>query len=143
MKEKPSLVWKPEFLLGIDSLDRQHKRIFDCLFAIENSMEKRDPWHIVEWFIADLDSTITSHCVAEETLLEVFAYPDIEQHRAQHGRLRAGIKELERALRESMSPQALVPYFEHWFVKHVLSEDLGYVEYLKPLISASGSRSPC
>ncbi len=137
MSGKSSLLeWKREFLIDIEPLDRQHRDIFECLLAIENAMVKRDPWHIVEWFIANLEITIATHIVAEETLLEIFGYPCIDHHRTQHGRLKAGIRELERSIQQTMSPETLVPYFEQWFVYHVLSEDKEYVGYLKPFISA-------
>ena len=136
MSRPTPLVWKSEFLVGIEPIDRQHKVIFDSLLAIENSLDKRDPWHIVEWFITELEKSIVSHFLAEETLLELFQYPQIELHRAQHSKLKAGIKELEQTLKQSMSTTALVPYFEQWFIKHVLAEDRGYVAHLKPRMPA-------
>jgi hemerythrin len=142
MSKSNQLVWKKEFLLGIEPLDRQHKSIFECLLALENSIEKRDPWNVVGWLIADLGNKLAAHISAEETLLEIVAYPGLVSHRAQHGQISTAIKELERALIKSMTSDALVPFFEQWFVCHVLSDDRSFIEYLKPIIRNSRSQFP-
>ena len=42
------------FAIGIEVIDNQHKEIFEHLLAIENSVAKRDPWHIQQFFLAQL-----------------------------------------------------------------------------------------
>ena len=42
--------WDSSFETGIDAIDNQHKKIFEHLLAIENSIAKRDPWHILHFF---------------------------------------------------------------------------------------------
>ncbi len=128
--------WKDEFLLGIDAIDSQHKTIFEHLLALENSIDKRDPWHIVQYFLAEIRESLKFHLAVEDALLEILAYPDLEKHRTTHNRLIGGVGDMERRVKDavvnkSCSSEPLVGFFEQWFVSHVLSDDLEYTDYVK------------
>lgn len=127
--------WKAEYSIGIAAIDRQHHKIFELLLAVENAMVKRDPWHILQYHLAQLREYIAFHFAVEESLLEILGYGEIGPHREAHGRLENTLRELERQLKERPSPEVLVEFFQRWFVSHVLHEDVRYVELLKDKLS--------
>ena len=123
--------WNSSFAIGIDAIDKQHQNIFEHLLAIENSIAKRDPWHILHFFLIQLADYVKFHMAVEEALLEIIRYPDIAHHCDMHARLIDRIDELEDQLRQQVSADKLVGFFEDWFVSHVLSSDREYVAYVK------------
>ena len=123
--------WNSTFAIGIEAIDKQHQTIFEHLLAIENSIAKRDPWHILHFFLIQLTDYVKFHLAVEEALLEIIRYPEIAHHRDMHARLIDQIDELEDQLRQQVSAERLVGFFEDWFVRHVLSSDREYVAYVK------------
>lgn len=123
--------WDGSFAIGIDAIDEQHKKIFEKLLAIENSVAKRDPWHILRFLISQLGDYMKFHLAVEEALLEITHYPDLQEHRDEHAKIVQLIAELEDKLERNPSAENLVGFFENWFVRHVLNRDRDYAAYLR------------
>lgn len=123
--------WNNSLAIGIDAIDAQHKKIFEHLLAIENSVTKRDPWHILRFLLAQLADYMKFHLAVEEAMLEIVRYPDRARHIGSHAEIMAQIAELEAGLERNGSPDNLVRFFENWFARHVLNEDRNYAEYLR------------
>ena len=134
--------WNSSFAIGIEAIDIQHRKIFEHLLAIENSVAKRDPWHILHFFLTQLAESVKFHLSVEESLLEIIRYPDLAHHRDSHAGLLEQIVELENKLQKSASGDSLVGFFEVWFVRHVLSADREYAAYIKEEFPALMNRSP-
>lgn len=122
--------WDSSFAIGIEVIDNQHKQIFEHLLAVENAVVKRDPWHIVRYHLAQLQNCMKLHLAVEEALFEIVGYPERADHEDAHTRLIAEIAKLEDQLQDNGSAQALIGFFEHWFVDHVLNTDRKYAAYV-------------
>lgn len=123
--------WDTSFALGIDVIDQQHRKIFEHLLALENSVAKRDPWHILHFFMTQLAEYMKFHLAVEDALLEIIGYPDRGDHSASHARLLEQLETLESELKRNAVGGSLVHFFEDWFVRHVLAGDRGYAAYVK------------
>lgn len=131
--------WDSSFAIGIEVIDNQHKKIFEHLLAIENSVTKRDPWHILRFFLTQLAEYMKFHLAVEEALLQIIRYPDYAEHCAEHARLMDQIAELQDQLEQAGLPRTpggkpvpaenLVAFFEDWFIRHVLRSDREYAAY--------------
>ncbi len=124
-----TITWKPDFLTGINAIDSEHHEIFDRLLAVEHAMVKRDPWHIMQFLLADVAHAMKFHFAVEEALLEMIGFPEREAHRQLHLKLTLELTELERKIKKDNSPTDLVHFFEEWFVKHVLVEDRRFIDF--------------
>ena len=134
--------WNSTFAIGIEAIDKQHQEIFQHLLAIENAIAKRDPWHILHFFLTRLEDYLKFHLAVEEALLEIIRYPEIAHHRELHVRLIDQVAVLEDQLRKQGSSDLLVGFFEDWFVKHVLRSDREYAAYVEKQFPALfGTRS--
>lgn len=134
--------WDSSFAIGIEEIDNQHKKIFEHLLALENSVEKRDPWHILHFFLTELTEYMRFHLAVEEALLEIIRYPDRASHCDSHARLMEQIAKLEEQLKSKATGDNLVGFFEDWFVRHVLASDREYVAYIsKTFPGVVGKRS--
>lgn len=123
--------WDSSLAVGIEPIDDQHKKIFECLLAIENSIIKRDPWNILRFFLSQLAESMKFHVAVEEALLEVIRYPGLRDHHESHRRIITLMSELEDKLQRTPSGESLVAFFEDWFLRHVLSNDREYVSYIQ------------
>lgn len=135
--------WDSSFAIGIEAIDSQHRKIFEHLLAIENSVAKRDPWHILHFFLTQLTEYMKFHLAVEEALMEIIKYPDRAAHCDAHATLIDQIAKLEDQLKNKASGQNLVGFFEDWFVRHVLASDRDYASYIArefPALSNSPHR---
>ena len=123
--------WNSSLAIGIDAIDAQHKKIFEHLLALENSVAKRDPWHIVRFLVSQLAEYMKFHLAVEEAMLEIVRYPQHADHGKAHAKIMDQIAELERRLQRMGSEENLVSFFEDWFIRHVLSDDRQYADYVK------------
>jgi hemerythrin-like metal-binding protein len=122
--------WDSSFSIGIEAIDNQHKRIFEHLLALENSVAKRDPWHILHFFLTELTEYLKFHLAVEDALLEILRYPDRGEHSGSHSRLLEQIAKLDDQLQRKATEENLVGFFEDWFVRHVLASDRDYAAYV-------------
>lgn len=123
--------WKDSFAIGIDTIDAQHKKIFERLLAIENSIAKRDPWHVLRFLVEQLTEYMKFHLAVEEALLEVIKFPGRKEHVEAHAGIVEKMAELERGLKENTSADPLLRFFEGWFLRHVLDADRDYVAFIR------------
>lgn len=132
--------WDDSFAIGIEAIDNQHKKIFEHLLALENSVIKRDPWHILRFFVAQLSEYMQFHLAVEEALLEIVGYPDRSAHGDSHAKLVAQIASLEEKLKANANGESLVGFFEDWFIRHVLSSDRHYASFVKREFASLAAR---
>lgn len=128
--------WDGSLAIGIKVIDEQHRKIFEKLLAIENSVTKRDPWHILRFLLSQLADSMKFHLAVEEALLEVTHFPGLQEHRDSHAKIIELMDDLETKLQRSGSGDNLVGFFENWFVHHVLSNDREYAAYMKKAFPA-------
>ncbi len=141
-EKEDTMKWDRSFEIGIEAIDNQHKKIFEHLLAIENSVAKKDPWHILHFFLTQLTEYMKFHLAVEEALLEIVRYPDREAHCASHARIIEQMATLEDQLKNKPSGKNLVGFFEDWFVRHVLASDRDYAAYVaKEFPALSGAAS--
>ncbi len=132
--------WDDSFAIGIEAIDNQHRKIFEHLLALENSVIKRDPWHILRFFLAQLSEYMQFHLAVEEALLEIVGYPARSAHGDSHAKLIAQIASLEEKLKTNATGENLVGFFEDWFIRHVLSSDRDYAAYVKREFASLAAR---
>lgn len=123
--------WNNSLAIGLEVIDDQHRKIFEHLLALENSVAKRDPWHILRFLLSQLAEYMKFHLAVEECLLEVVRYPKRADHCQAHARIMEQIAELENELKKTGSETNLVKFFEDWFLRHVLGDDREYAAYVK------------
>jgi hemerythrin-like metal-binding protein len=133
--------WNNSLAIGIEAIDNQHKQIFEYLLAIENSVAKRDPWHILRFLLSQMAEYMKFHLAVEEAMLEIVRYPQRAEHGQAHAKIMEQIAELEKQLQKTGSGTDLVNFFEYWFIRHVLADDRQYAAYVREEFPALVGRS--
>ena len=134
--------WNSQLALGINAIDFQHRTLLrmtndlftGCLYGSKIAGQ---------YFQSTVHQTvdyIRRHFITEEHLMEAIAYPQLAEHRRQHG---AFIKELLIHVRKFEAGAQLIPYhfvryLRDWILSHIAIMDKKYSDYYKRH-SAAGS----
>lgn len=131
-RKSKQLVWKEEYSVGVEILDKDHKKLIMLLnqftTAYDYAMSEEYERHTLEQLI---DYT-KYHFTREESLLSESNYGDIDAHKKQH---RMMIDEVERFVKlydeQGHAVLAQVSDFlSRWLINHINGTDKEYSEHL-------------
>lgn len=118
------LEWKPEYLLGNDVVDAQHRQIFEYynnICGTEPQSIDRD--RLLDEFVA----FAIEHFAEEEGLMERAHYQPalFAHHKASHERILQSLLGLR-----TKSVDEILEFFGAWLVDHMLIEDRRLEDWL-------------
>ncbi len=125
--------WTDDFMIGIPEIDMQHRSLINSLNKL---IEKYDanPGEIKE-ILDFLVDYVLLHFETEETLMEKYNYPDMEEHVKEH---RAFTKDINKFMDDFImlgpSPEMEKRIEEglvSWIENHILNVDKKMGQYLK------------
>lgn len=127
------LVWKDEYNIGVDVIDKEHQRLFKIinkLFAFSNE-EKKSQWACQEGIKYFKDHTV-KHFAEEEKYMASINYEGLSTHRLLHRGFRKNtLPALEAELEQSKYSACSVNHFlgvcAGWLIGHTLTEDRAIV----------------
>ena len=127
------LVWKDEYNIGVDVIDKEHQRLFKIinkLFAFSNE-EKKSQWACQEGIKYFKDHTV-KHFAEEEKYMASINYEGLSTHRFLHRGFRKNtLPALEAELEQSKYSAGSVNHFlgvcAGWLIGHTLTEDRAIV----------------
>jgi hemerythrin len=91
----PKLInWSDRYSVGISRIDEQHQRLVELINELHAAILVGDRRSALPKILDGLAGYAVSHFTTEETLMKKFGYPNYEQHKAEHDRLTAQIKQL-------------------------------------------------
>ena len=128
------LWWTKDLETGIETIDKQHKSIFDKASEIFNLGNNSDSKEIEEVFIF-LMSYANNHFYEEEIFMMESSYEDFIEHRRQHNYF---IEEIYRIYQKTMCGQAseenlndLKALVIDWLANHINGDDKRYIATLR------------
>lgn len=123
------LVWKDEFSIGVDIIDKEHKRLFKIINKLFSFSEedKKSQWACQEGIKFFKDHAM-KHFADEEEYMASIDYKDILVHKHIHAGFRNNtLPALEEELeRSDYSPDAVAHFLgvcAGWLIGHTLTED--------------------
>ena len=124
-------MWTPAIAIGIESIDEQHRQLFDCLQQLQEAAEEQRAIYAV-YAINRLQAYAREHFEEEEGLMRRAGYPDLGPHAAEHQAFRSRLRELaNRAVFEDVSVDT-VEFLRGWLTHHVSEVDPRYVPWVRP-----------
>lgn len=126
--------WNEDLTTGIAAIDKQHKELF---FRINSLMEavgggkgKEEAIRMIGFMPRYMDE----HFRAEEEVMARFAYPDFEEHRAEHKRLKGKCAEFRGSLDIQFSTAHVIDLIQRvlsYLHEHVRTHDRKMAAYLR------------
>lgn len=127
--------WYPALELGNKVIDDQHRELFrraDML--VEAMMRRSGPEELAQLFDF-LGTYVYEHFSAEESLMRIHAYPQREEHEAEHKRFIEDFKALQKEYAKD-GPTAFLlvrvnARVTQWLVEHISRTDKAFGVHLK------------
>lgn len=125
--------WKSEYETGISEVDNQHKQLVDILNKLYEAMSVGKGKDVLESIFNELTSYTITHFSSEEKYMVVYAFPDTQNHKAQHKKL---IEEVTRFKNDYANGNSkisinLANYLKNWILNHIQGSDKQMGKYLK------------
>lgn len=143
-----ALIWRDAWLLGIEPLDADHRRMVQLLNAIlcdgpEGATGSAAPAATQTVPIAErmqaLIDHLRNHFAREETFLEAIEYPAFESHKREHAMEMAELIDVARSHTERGAPcvgAEAAEGIKRWFFDHVIAEDRRFAQYYHERLGA-------
>ena len=80
--ENAYAVWSPEFSVGVDKVDEQHKKLFAMINTLHTAAIANDSTVDIERIIEEMASYVSYHFETEKSLLHHL--PEFEAHEREH-----------------------------------------------------------
>lgn len=127
---KPYITWIPEYSIGIEEIDEQHKLLLDLINKVHRTIHERDQRRL-EQAMDDLLEYTKVHCAVEESMMRVLHYPGHDHHKAMHDDLVSQIERLRGRLVGGRATATLELMFElkRWLIDHIQDEDKRYTGF--------------
>ncbi len=126
------LEWIPEYSVGIEELDAQHRSLHDTFNRMIE--EQKEPYNAAK-FSASLSTLIHYayvHFATEERYLAEAHFPHLREHVIEH--VGFIMKTMSLAMKVSEEKQdhriELLLFLREWFTTHVHGSDRKYIPYL-------------
>lgn len=123
------LVWQDRFNIGVESIDREHKKLFSILNKL---MKYRNQPDKIEWVCREGIKYFKDHAMRhftdEEAYMASIGYEGFEVHRKIHDNFRNNtLPALEKELEQTSYSEDAINHFlgvcAGWLVGHSLTED--------------------
>jgi hemerythrin-like metal-binding protein len=124
--------WKPEFSVGITSIDNQHRKLVDMINQLFAAMSEGKGQTALEKVLADLAVYCSVHFGTEEKLFIQYGYPETAEHKAIHQKLTTRVAQLQKDVKSGKEHMTLgvANFLKDWLVKHIQQTDKRYSEFL-------------
>jgi len=125
--------WKPAYELGVETIDHQHRYLFDLSLRLSQEIEQSDNLLYRKSLVEELSAYAHYHMRSEENMMQREEYPELGAHKLLH-------RQLIDILSSKTSKFYLAPSSRHWhemmgffldvFFQHAISDDRMFARYL-------------
>ncbi len=124
--------WKPEYSVGIDSIDEQHKGLIELINKLQSAVDFATGSEFERAALKELADYTRDHFKFEEDLMEEHGYPSFEAHRAEHEKMVKRVNGLLDEYRENedLAMQKALAFLKDWLINHINGTDKQYSEFL-------------
>lgn len=128
------VIWKDSFNIGVWDMDEQHKLFISYINELYDALQLRNAEGIVMPILDKLLDYVGLHFAAEEDMLGSVNYPMIETQKKQHAYYVSEILSLKKSFSaDAQTSQNLLLFLRDWFLHHIMTEDLKYVEFVEKI----------
>ncbi len=119
------LTWKPEYSVGIESVDSEHREMIELINAVYDAIEDKKNPQSIEHFLGEVHATISAHFALEERVMRNANYDEFEAHKEDHEELLDEIRDLMDRFFDTpvQGLQLLQENLSDWFAGHFSTFD--------------------
>ena len=142
---KPFLIWRTDWLVGFDELDRQHLSLAGLLNQLFDTLATdtigTNP--VLQGLLTTLAEETRRHFQDEEICMRECGYTRLTEHHREHAMLLAELQELMREIEEGRKRFTLetLTALKYWQIDHVLNSDKAFADFLSRSRAKPAGRS--
>ncbi len=127
-----ALRWDASLELGVDSIDRQHKRLVELASRVVDAVRQGKSRESVSGVMTQLREYTVAHFNDEETHMLARGYPGLAAHQQEHKRLVAAVKLHQRSIfmGQLVGFEEVRDLLKAWLLDHILQRDMEYKQWL-------------
>jgi hemerythrin len=120
--------WDEAIGTGVESMDSEHRLQVSLVNALEELVRQDTDGALVAKTLTQLVDFTSVHFLSEELMMRLYAYPQHDAHKAEHGRLTDQVAEIRRAVEagESKAALATIDGLHKWLTGHIRTMDQGF-----------------
>ena len=128
-----TLQWRPELLLNVAEIDRQHREVVDCASRLSAAISEGQAQEQLRPMLSALIAFAEMHFACEEAMMLAHAFDGHAAHKSEHQKLLKQIYLVDKDLASGcIGPsQVLALFVQVWIDQHILSFDRQFAEFLK------------
>ena len=119
------LQWKPEYSVGIQSMDDEHREMIELINATYEKLKSNADADQVEEYLGEIFSTISMHFALEERIMRNVAYGEFQAHKDDHEVLLDRLRDLmdDFFVDPASGASRLEQSLSNWFAGHFSTFD--------------------
>ena len=127
------LDWKEEYSVGIEDIDRQHKKLISIINQLKKAMLEGNDREAMSRTFFELVKYTIYHFTTEEEYFDQYSYPKKEDHKNQHNKFVREVYDLQGKFDsgEDISASELMNFLHDWWNNHIICSDKKYEPFLK------------
>lgn len=129
------LIWKKEYSIGIDIIDKQHQHLFDignqAYYLLKDEL-RVDKYDDIIQIMEDLRQYTIFHFNTEENYMTQINYPQLSSQKIEHANFIKKISDIDfRKLDENANKYLddILSFIFGWILEHVLNKDKLIAQY--------------
>jgi hemerythrin len=127
--------WDESLVIGIDTIDRQHRELIAKLDDLAQAVLKRQGKDKIRTMMRFMVEYGEEHFVDEERFMTFYEYPGLEDQRKSHDRFRETTSKLMEQLESQKEMETFAAsvqrYLIDWLILHIRTEDVKFGNYIK------------
>ena len=126
------LTWSENFSVGIEKIDRQHKKIVSFINELYEAMQGGQGKDVLGKVLGDLVLYTKTHFATEEQLMTQHSYPEYQDHKNIHDKMASKVLDLNQQYHEGIltSPIQITNFLKKWLTHHINETDKKYSPFL-------------
>jgi len=128
-----SMQWSEEFAVGVESIDRDHRVLFELLNDLHSSVLRGETNSLTAEKLVRLVQLTQEHFGTEERLMAESGYPKLKEHCRSHRALTKKVNTMMAGMERNQSVMNLpaLNFLHEWVTQHTLKEDRAYIPWVQ------------
>ena len=124
--------WEPGFNLGIEEIDKQHRKIIDFINSLNQAIINNSTDNAIIKLLDELSDYAVYHFRTEEDIMRKSHFPLLNEHIFQHEKFITKIEDFKSKFDAGDSITfRLLNFLRTWLANHILDSDREYVDIIK------------
>ncbi len=127
------MTWDESLSVGIASIDDQHKKLMSMINDLHDGMMAKKSREVLGPILESLILYTAEHFEYEETLFATTGYPDGQEHKQEHAKLKQKAIDIHERFKASSSGAIsleVLNFLKDWLSGHIKGSDKQYTAHL-------------